>query len=101
MNNTPYASTPSQKIRILNRYITYENTVRNFDRNYSTNLNILGLRYLALEPVTTTVPKTFREIQRYETIEFERYNLHYDIHHFIETDTRIPPDLNDYLLTRT
>ena len=98
MNPQPYASTPSQKILIRNKHNTYTNTVRSFTSNYETNLSILSLRYLALPPITTTVPHTTRDIEAYEQTEFERQNIHHDIHHFLETDTRIPPDLNDYIV---
>ena len=98
MSPEPYASTHSQKILINNIHNNYTNTVRSFTDKYETNLTILGLRYLALPPITTTVPRTSREIKAYQQIEFERYCIHHDIHYFLETATRIPPDLNDYVL---
>ena len=95
----------SRKIRKLNpttasytKYLQYEAFVRSFESNYWTLYYDLQDRFNSLPDkycVFTSDPHV-SDIERRDTFSWAADQFELDLHHFLETSHRIPPDHNEY-----
>ena len=79
----------------------YEQVVRQFELNYWSNYYSLkdrdtALQHLSPERISGNTPVSDLDIELYQLESFEDISYQLDIHHFLELESRTPPNIYDY-----